>query len=255
MPHETAHAKSPPADPASKDRRQGFAVLEPTTMPELVRRELLAAIRDGRLQGPEPLPTQDELAAQFGVSRTVIREALRLLEASGAVVAKPGRRAIVAPTPTAAVRAGWADWLAAHRDEVLEVLSVRAAIERLAAAKAAGSSRRATVRALRKNVRELEAAASSVDIGHVASLDVEFHHVVAAASGSKLLVRLVDELAGAVEGSRLAAFSVTGRAGASAQEHAAVVEAIERGDPGAADTAMAAHLEAVMAAVAAVRGS
>jgi GntR family transcriptional regulator, transcriptional repressor for pyruvate dehydrogenase complex len=232
-----------------------FGVLEQTTMPERVRQELVAAIGDGRLPVSEPLPTQDELAAQFDVSRTVIREALRLMEASGAVVVRPGRRAVVAPTPGAAVRAGWADWLAAHRDEVVEVLSVRAAIERLAAAKAAERARQPSVRALRRNVRELEAAGADVDIRRIVALDVEFHHMVAVASGSKLLIRLVDELADAVEGSRLAAFSATGRAGDSAREHAAVVEAIERRDPGAADAAMAAHLGAVMAAVATVRDS
>jgi GntR family transcriptional regulator, transcriptional repressor for pyruvate dehydrogenase complex len=235
------------------DDRHLFDVLEQTTMPERVRQELLAAIRDGRLPRSEPLPTQDELAEQFGVSRTVIREALRLMEASGAVVVRPGRRAVVAATPAAAVRAGWADWLAEHRDELIELLSVRAAIERLAAARAAGGARQATVRALRRNVRELEAAAADGDTEGVVALDVEFHHLVAEASGSKLLLRLVDELADAVEGSRVAAFSVTGRAGDSAREHARVVEAIARQDEGAADAAMAAHLEAVVAAVATAR--
>jgi GntR family transcriptional repressor for pyruvate dehydrogenase complex len=227
-----------------------FGVLEQTTMPERVRQELLGAIRDGRLPRSEPLPTQDELAEQFGVSRTVIREALRLMEASGAVVAKPGRRAVVAATPAAAVQAGWADWLASHRDEVIELLSVRAAIERLAAARAAGSAEEATVRALRENVRELEAAAADADTEQVVALDVEFHHMVATASGSKLLLGLVDELANAVEGSRIAAFSVTGRAAESAREHARVVDAIARQDAGAADAAMAAHLESVVAALA-----
>ncbi|MEA2361575.1 MAG: GntR family transcriptional regulator, transcriptional repressor for pyruvate dehydrogenase complex [Thermoleophilaceae bacterium] len=235
--------------------RNLFGVLEQTTMPERVRQELLAAIRDGRLPRSEPLPTQDELAAQFGVSRTVIREALRLMEASGAVVVRPGRRAVVASTPAAAVRAGWADWLAAHRDEVVELLSVRAAIERLAAARAAASADQATVGALRNNVRELAAAAADADTERVVALDVEFHHMVAAASGSALLLRLVDELAHAVEGSRTAAFSATGRGGDSAREHARVVEAIAAQDPGAADAAMAAHLEAVVAAVASVRDS
>jgi GntR family transcriptional regulator, transcriptional repressor for pyruvate dehydrogenase complex len=232
--------------------RHLFGVLEQTTMPERVRQELLAAIRDGRLPRSEPLPTQDELAAQFGVSRTVIREALRLMEASGAVVTRPGRRAVVAETPAAAVRAGWADWLAAHRDEVIELLSVRAAIERLAAAGAARNARQVSVRALRRNVRELEAAAAD-DTELVVALDVEFHRLVATASGSKLLLRLVDELANAVGGSRIAAFSVTGRAAHSAREHAQVVEAIARQDAEAADAAMATHLEAVVSAVASVR--
>jgi DNA-binding FadR family transcriptional regulator len=240
---------------SAADDRHLFGVLEQTTMPERVRQELLAAIRDGRLPRSEQLPTQDELAAQFGVSRTVIREALRLMEASGAVVTRPGRRAVVAATPAAAVRAGWAEWLAAHRDEVIELLSVRAAIERLAAAGAARNARQASVRALRRNVRELEAAAADADTERVVALDVEFHRLVATASGSKLLLRLVDELANAVGGSRIAAFSVTGRAAHSAREHAQVVEAIARQDADAADAAMATHLEAVVSAVASVRDS
>jgi GntR family transcriptional repressor for pyruvate dehydrogenase complex len=232
----------------------GFSPLHRTTMPERVSRELVAAIRDGRLRAGEHLPRQDELADQFGVSRSVIREAMRLLEASGVITATPGRRARVAVGPAAAVGAGWATWLAAHREEVIETLAIRRAIECLAATRAAERADAADLERLRRNVAELERAADHGDatVATAAALDSDFHHEVAAASGSALMVRLIDELAEVVHQSRFAAFSIPDRALQSAREHGVVVDAIANGDGPGAEAAMAAHLDAVVEAVASV---
>jgi GntR family transcriptional repressor for pyruvate dehydrogenase complex len=234
--------------------RASFSPLQRTTMPERVCRELATAIRDGRLRAGEHLPRQDELASQFGVSRSVIREAMRLLEASGVINAPPGRRARVAVGPAAAVGAGWSTWLAAHREEVIETLAIRRAVECLAAARAAERADAAVLRRLRRNVAKLEKVAQRGDAPAptVAALDAEFHHEVAGASGSGLMLRLVDELAQVVHQSRLAVFSMPDRARQSAREHRVVVDAIASRDGPAADAAMAAHLGAVTEAVASV---
>jgi GntR family transcriptional repressor for pyruvate dehydrogenase complex len=231
-----------------------FSPLQKTSMPERVCRELAAAIADGRLRAGEDLPGQDELAQQFGVSRSVIREAMRLLEASGVIVVTPSRRARVAVGPAEAVGAGWSTWLAAHREEVVETLAIRRAIERLAAAKAAERASPTALRGLRANVAKLEEAAERGNAlaATVAALDTEFHHEVAGVSGSALMVRLIDELAEVVHQSRLAAFSIPDRARQSAREHRAVVDAIASRDGAKAEAAMAAHLDAVIEAVASV---
>jgi DNA-binding FadR family transcriptional regulator len=75
--------------------------------------------------------------------------------------------------------------------------------------------------------------------------DVAFHDAVANASGSPLLADLLHELHETMNESRHATLRPPGRPAESANEHDAIITAIERADPRAARAAVAAHLESV----------
>lgn len=230
------------------DRTITFRGIRVENLPDRVRFELESAIEDGRLVRGQRLPSERTLAAQFGVSRVVVREALRALEATGLVEVRSGAGAFVAKTPGQVIRDGWASWLGRHSDEALELLSVRRSIEQLAAFRAASRVSDRDVVALERLCArfETELKKSKRNVERLVELDIEFHHRIAVAAGGKLIPKLVDELASVMRDSRRATFMLDGRAEATAPDHRCIVEALRRRDPKAAEHALAAHLSSVI---------
>jgi DNA-binding FadR family transcriptional regulator len=142
--------------------------------------------------------------------------------------------------------AQFASWLSLHRDELITLLDVRGALDELAAFQAV---ERSDARSLRKigsthESFQREASLSVPNVERLVAKDVAFHRSIAQASGSELLVSLLDELADHITDSRRV--TLVGRdARMSAKEHAAVVGAIERRDAPAAKEAAGAHVRSV----------
>lgn len=230
------------------DSRALFGSLHSQNLSEYVRSEIVDAIREGKLKAGERLPSERELAEQFGVSRVVVREGLRTLEARSVIEVRPGRGAFVSLSPDSALSRSWRSWLVAHRSEVLELLAVREAIEQLAARRAAESATSADVEALLENCGEFEAEAARTfpRIERLVEIDVAFHHLIAEIGGGSLLPKLIDELAVVLRESRRATFSLEGRARVSTVEHREIAVAIAAHDPAAAATALVEHMRSVI---------
>lgn len=234
-----------------------FQSLRAQNLSEHVRSEISAAIRAGKLSAGERLPSERGLAEQFGVSRVVIREGLRSLEALGVVEILPGRGAFVSLSPDTALSRSWTSWLVAHRSEVLELLAVREAIEQLAARRAADRATATDVQALRENCLqfETEARRSLPRIDRLVELDVDFHQLIAEIGGGSLLPKLVEELGVVLKESRRATFSLQGRGEVSALEHRRIVDAVAAHDGAAAAAALAEHMKSVVATAGSVGAS
>src|SRR5581483_3224022 len=213
-----------------------------------VYKEVAAAVREGRLQPGQRLPAERHLADQFGISRVVVREALRSLAATGWVDVRPGRGAFVAARPGSTFQHAWSGWLRQHRDELVELLAVRRALEEVAARLAAENARPAELEALRANCDAFaaEAAREIPDTERLVELDLAFHHLVAVATHGVIFDKLVDELAAVLVESRRALFFIKGRPRASADDHRRILEAIAAGDTDGAAAAMADHMGAVV---------
>ena len=123
-------------------------------------------------------------------------------------------------------------WLRAHRDEVLELLEVREALEGTAAAAAA--RRGATIAAPRDEPQD--------DIERLVAHDLSFHDAIARASGNPVLASLVVELNGILEESRYAMFAIPGRRERSHLDHVRIAEAISGRDPEVAEQVMHEHI-------------
>lgn len=224
--------------PTISEALAAATTLSPVRIPaahEVCADRLERAIHAGMFVAGERLPAERELAAQLGVSRVTLREALARLEGSGHLVRTRGAHggAVVTTPDEATLRAR----LAARRDELAHLAQFRAVIEGGAAALAAehaGPAERAALRA---------ALDALPDDGPRAfrRADTAFHLVVAQASGNPVLVS-------AVADARERTFSLsdalpwdvvleTTRAG-----HGAVVAAIEAGDRDAARAAMETHI-------------
>jgi len=197
----------------------------------------------GDIAPGERLPSEGKLVEEFGVSRTVVREALQRLQSRGLVRTRvgSGSYALTPPAPVAGD-----DWLAAGTEaERGELHAFRIAVESEAAALAARNAAEGDRATIDAALAELESAvlpAQTVDA------DFAFHRAVAAASGNRYLLATLDRLGAraiVLLPARIAdAPREQAEAAAMLAEHRAVAVAIRLGDPLAASAAMRAHLTA-----------
>lgn len=214
------------------------------TLSEKVVADITATIMDGVLLPGEQLPSERALGDQFGVSRTVIREAVRSLVAAGLVEAQTGRGLRVAEVTSDAASRAVAMYL--HRSKEIDyarVHEVRAALEIDIAGYAA---ERATDEALGK-LRQLNAELGEVpaaEVERAAELDVAFHQAVAEATGNVLFTVLLDAIDPVLLEVRRRAFRSPEMRSYALSAHQAILDGIAGRTPEAARAAMRAHLQA-----------
>jgi DNA-binding GntR family transcriptional regulator len=188
--------------------------------------ELRRRIVDAQYLPGERL-TEDRLAADFGVSRNPVREALRVVEAEGFVEVQPRRGAVVA-TP--------------DEDTMRDLFAVRALVEPLAARLAATRARDDELTSLRALLDQARLATENDDLDRVAELNSALHNRVVELSGNVWLAQFSLAMHRHVHWVfRLGAAS---RAVHSWKEHVQLVEALEAHDPDAAELAAAEHVQA-----------
>jgi GntR family transcriptional repressor for pyruvate dehydrogenase complex len=191
----------------------------------------------------ERLPTEQALATQYGVSRTVVREAVSRLRAAGRLVARQGSGVFVAPSH-AARALDFDPQVLTDLDGVLQVVEVRGALEgeiaALAALRATPLQRQAIAVALQ---RIDDAVAGG---GDGVAEDMGFHRAVADASGNpqfaRLLTYLEQYLRDAMHVTRGNEAQRQDFAEAVRREHRALADAIHRRDAEAARTAARTHM-------------
>ncbi len=190
-----------------------------------IYRAILAAITDHRLAPGTRLP-EDRLAAAFGCSRTVVRQALQLLVHDRLLEQLPNRTAAVA-------RPGF--------DEVRELFAARATIEGPLVAAAARRAGAADIAALKRNIEEEEAATAASDRQGELRLTGEFHRLIATIAGNRTLAGFVGQLVSRTA-LVLALYESGGAPSCSKHDHAALLAAIAAGKEREAQNLMAAHL-------------
>ena len=153
----------------------------PPTLTDTVAKRLLAEIDEGRVLPGEKLPTEAMLAEQFGVSRTVIREAVSRLRQDGIVEARQGSGVFVTGlTGNRALRIDAAEL--SSLDAVLHIVDLRRALETEIAAQAAAVRKK---RDMTEIDRALAAISQAVaDGGDGVKEDVAFHRSIARATGN-----------------------------------------------------------------------
>jgi GntR family transcriptional repressor for pyruvate dehydrogenase complex len=228
----------------ARDLSMRYAALPTASRTQGVRAQIKAAIDRGDYEPGDRLPSERELAELLGVSRVSVREAIRALEAVGRVRVQRGRGCFVAETAGSRYVTSFSQWLVVHRDEALELLKIRGALDELAAESAAEVASDAGISRLRTLNADFAAAADE-GVERLAECDLAFHTALAEAGGGPLLAHVMRELHEAQHESRLAALASPERARASARDHQAIVDAIGDGDPGAARAAVARHVELV----------
>ncbi|MCK0206578.1 GntR family transcriptional regulator [Starkeya koreensis] len=197
---------------------------------QVIRARILEAIFERRLTPGEKL-TEDRLAELFGVSRTVVRQALARLAQDGIVELHPNRGAFVA---------------APSRTDARHVMEARAVVEpEVAQAAACGCDAHGLERLRRHIAREDEVRAAD-DRASLVRLTGEFHVMLAEVAGNPVFVRLLTELQ-ALSSLSILLYAQGGRTACPRGDHGAIVAAIGRGEPEAAARLMREHIAHVAA--------
>ncbi|RDE07334.1 FadR family transcriptional regulator [Sphingomonas aracearum] len=196
------------------------------------------AIVTGRFD-EEAFPTEAELARQHGVSRSVTREAVKMLTAKGLLSARPRQGTIVQPTgswnlfDTDVLR-----WLLERKFSIVlleQFNQLRVAIEPEAAALAARFAAPDDIGRISAGLERMEAAERGAD--DTLEADIAFHVAVLRASGNPFYAQFRDVVTTALRTSIRFTNRIKGRT-ASVAEHRAVRDAIAAGDGDAARAAM-----------------
>lgn len=203
--------------------------------------DLERKILQGELNFGEIIPSERELAAEYGVGRASIREALRELNERGLLVIRPGRGTFVSRPDSSKAITGIALWATRFGVTPADVLEARIGLESFAAARAAEHGGQEAELMMSTVLAELE---KEKDPSRLARLDVAFHLLVARLSGNPLYELILTSLA------PLTADLVASTADdpeilkRRSLEHRRIADAITLGDSQGAKAAMIDHLSA-----------
>lgn len=212
------------------------------TLSDQVAQALLARIESGQLKPGEKLPPEAVLAPEFGVSRTVVREAISRLKHGGLLGSRQGSGVFVSIQP--AIRPLKIDASVIEcREAVLQIVELRRALESEAAAVAA--QRRSS-----SQLAEIEVAFRAIDTevaaGGGVMPDIALHRAIAQATGNPFFLKTLHFLT-----QYLTAATRVTRANEARRlqfmrqvrdEHSVIIEAIRRHDATAAQDAAATHM-------------
>jgi GntR family transcriptional repressor for pyruvate dehydrogenase complex len=207
---------------------------------DLILRQLRDLIASGALKPGDRLPAERDLARQFGVGRSHVRDALRRLEFYGILQTLPQSGTFVAHLGVAALEGLIGNVLALDRDDISALSETRLALE-------VETARRAAERATRADLQAIRAAHEAFSVRALAGdpalqEDLAFHIAVARAAHNAVLASLVGLITPDILrlGGEQQTCSRT-RLPVVVDEHQRVVRAIEAGDTEAAARAMAEH--------------
>jgi DNA-binding FadR family transcriptional regulator len=203
---------------------------------------LRADIESGKVPGGKRLPTENELAETFGVSRTVVREAVAALASDGLVEARQGAGMFAVQRKLSAIGLGATNKISI----AINVLEVRIGIEMESAALAAERRNPSQDAAIHEAYDEFDRLLSADQA--TGKADFAFHRAIAQATGNPFYLEVLDAL-----GARTIPCDVTSPWGTDTMltreyqqglqvEHARIMDAISEGDVAEAREAMRAHL-------------
>jgi len=212
------------------------------TLADQLYGQILEQIVSNKLGQGERLPSENQIATAFGVSRPVVREALRKLQEDGLAEARRGVGTFVRRRPPEKLiefaKAGSVAGL-------MRAVEARITVEK-------ATARLAALRANPKDLARIESALQTLEASMQSrtpsfEADYQFHYAIAAASGNEVFIQMLDCARDAIEQGIDVAQKLT-REGSQAridtviQEHRQILEAIRAGDSEAAEVSMAYHL-------------
>jgi len=220
------------------------------TLADQVTKCLLEFIDSHNLKPGDLLPSESSLAANFEVSRPVIREALKNLEGKGFIEIVNGKGSLVKPIDSNPLRIFFERAVQMEHGTILELMEIRKGLEVQAAMLAAQrrdendlEAIRKVVQAMRENLHEME---------QYTLLDVEFHLLIAAASHNTMMVHLIHSIRDALRNTISVGLQSRGtdsQLEVIQRTHEVLVETIEKGEVEASMQAMSRHFDEAISAM------
>ncbi|MBI5717868.1 MAG: FadR family transcriptional regulator [Burkholderiales bacterium] len=222
---------------------QAAAGWVPERLSDRLAAALIAQIDSGALRPGDRLPTEAQLSARHGVSRSVVREAVQRIKSRGLLISRQGSGVFVAAAPAHRPLA-FDPKVLESMEAVVQVMELRRVLEGEIAVLAAERSTRAQQAGLRRALKAIDTAMAA---GHEGvDEDMAFHRAIGEATGnpqfSRLLAFLEQYLRDAMRVTRGNEARREDFMRQVREEHRAIVAAIEARDPALARAAAVAHL-------------
>ncbi|MBU3594334.1 GntR family transcriptional regulator [Polynucleobacter sp. 71A-WALBACH] len=170
---------------------------------------------------------EQSLAIAFGISRTPMREAIKVLASEGLVTTKMNKGAYVTEV---------------DRRDLEQIFTVLSLLEGQAAKETAIKASEAQLTQLDNLHHRLEKAAADRDIEQFFEINVKFHELIQEIAGNKWMNGVIEDLRKVLKLQRRDSLSRTGRLLSSLVEHREILQSILKRDPLAAELAMRKHL-------------
>jgi GntR family transcriptional repressor for pyruvate dehydrogenase complex len=221
-----------------------YKIVQTSRLYEQIVQQIQDSITSGELKEGDQLPAERELAQQFGVSRTAVREAVKTLREKGLVEAYPGRGTFVTngsarsiqQTLDRMIRSGPTGGTV-HLTEVREIL------EPEIAALAAQRVDDEMLSAMREAIAVMDDARQDSDA--FIEGDLDFHLALAEAAANPLILSLIDSIVGLLREQRIRTYFTEGGPERGQYHHKRILDAIEHRDSAGAREAMREHLKQV----------
>lgn len=243
------------------ERLAGIEPIRREPLANEIARRLVEYLLSGEVSPGERMPSERELAQAFGVGRSAMREAIKSLSLIGLVEVRHGDGTYLRKADSA-ILPQIIEWgLLLGEPRTRDLVEARQKIEEVIAGLAAERRDETDLAALRTSLAAMaEASGPDADPAAFVDADVQFHLLLADAARNTALRDVLVGIQALLRAWIRRAISIGDRAG-SLEEHMPILEAVERGDPEAAERAMAAHmrhagerLERALAADADARG-
>ena len=217
---------------------------------EVVANRLAERILSGDLKSGARLPSERQLCLDLGVSRIVIREALKVLAERGILEIRPGVGSFVTTLDAAVASRHLSQYIQHRRIEPEHLFEIRRLLEPAMAAQAARNATPEIIQAMQVNLKLTQSAVerledSDVQIEAFAWADLDFHQLVAAATGNPLYETVLNPLLDNLLDVRRRGVRVVGSARQALNDHRRIFNRIAAGDGPGALRAMQDHIDAV----------
>jgi GntR family galactonate operon transcriptional repressor len=225
-----------------------FATLQRQTLPEQVVRQIGMSILADEFQPGDTLAAEPELCLQLGVSRTVLREALKVLVAKGLIESRPGMGTRIRPRSEWNLLdpevIAWQAELGRPTSYFRNVCEVRLMIEPMAARLAASRATEEEIASIEDWCQRMQLSVHDSD-GYTTA-DLQFHAAICAATHNELVPQLMTGLHAALYASRVITSHVAGANEHAMPLHWAVAQGIRNHDEQGAEEAMRMLVKATL---------
>ena len=229
----------------SVDTKPVYRTVRTSRLFEEIVKQVEDSILKGKLKPGDQLPAERDLAQQFGVSRTAVREAVKTLREKGLVEAFSGRGTFVTNGTSLAMRQSLDLMIRINQQEgSTNLAELRFVLEPEIAGLAAERIEEQLLSTMREAVAVMDRNLHDPDA--YVEADLDFHLALAEAVGNPLILSLLDSIVGLLREQRIRIFNVDRGPERGQFHHKRILAAIERRDPEAAREAMRSHLQQVL---------
>lgn len=221
-----------------------YKVVRTARLYEQIVQQIEDSILKGALKPGDQLPAERELAQNFGVSRTAVREAVKALREKGLVEAYSGRGTFVTDGTSHAIRQSLDLMIRIGQQEghegSIHLAELRQILEPEIAALAVGRIEEQLLATMREAVATMDKSLHE-PLAYIEA-DLDFHLALAEAAGNPLVLSLLDSIVALLREQRMRIFSVDGGPERGQFHHKRILAAVEARDAEKARSAMRDHL-------------